>query len=47
MWAAPVLCASETIHTFSFAIKYGITASQLASNVYAYPTMTNYIKFLV
>jgi glutathione reductase (NADPH) len=39
--------AAETIHTFSFAIKYGITASQLATNVYAYPTMTNDIKFLV
>jgi glutathione reductase (NADPH) len=39
--------AAESIHTFSFAIKYGITAWQLANNVYAYPTMTNDIKFLV
>jgi glutathione reductase (NADPH) len=39
--------AAETIHTFSFAIKYGITAGELANNVYAYPTMTNDIKYLV
>ena len=39
--------AAEIIHTFSFAIKYGITASDLADNVYAYPTMTSDTKFLV
>ncbi len=39
--------AAEIIHTFAFAIKHGVTASELATTVYAYPTMTNDIKFLV
>ena len=39
--------AAEIIHIFSFAIKYGITAADLATNVYAYQTMTSDIKFLV
>ena len=39
--------AAEIIHIFSFAIKYGITAADLATNVYAYTTMTSDIKFLV
>jgi len=39
--------AAESIHTFSFAIKYGIRARELANNAYAYPTMTNDIRYLV
>ena len=39
--------AAEIIHTFAFAIKHGVTAAELAQTVYAYPTMTNDIKFLV
>lgn len=39
--------AAEIIHTFAFAIKHGVTASELAHTVYAYPTMTSDIKFLV
>jgi glutathione reductase (NADPH) len=39
--------AVEIINTFAVAIKYGVTASELGNIVYAYPTMTNDIKFLV
>ena len=39
--------AEEVIHLFAFAIKHGIAAAELASGVYAYPTFTSDIKFLV
>jgi len=39
--------APETIHLFAFAITYGVTAEQLAGAVYAYPTFSSDIKFLV
>lgn len=39
--------AQETIHLFSLAMKYGITAGELAKNVYAYPTFSSDIKYLV
>jgi len=39
--------APETIHLFAFAMTYGITAAQLGSTVYAYPTFMSDIKFLV
>ncbi len=39
--------APETIHLFAFAMTYGVTAAQLGSTVYAYPTFMSDIKFLV
>jgi glutathione reductase (NADPH) len=39
--------APETIHLFAFAMTYGVTAEQLGSTVYAYPTFMSDIKFLV
>ena len=39
--------AAEIIHVFALAMKHGITASELAETVYAYPTFTSDIKFLV
>ncbi|MBT7957613.1 MAG: NAD(P)/FAD-dependent oxidoreductase [Rhodospirillaceae bacterium] len=39
--------APETIHLFAFAITYGVTAEQLGSTVYAYPTFMSDIKFLI
>ena len=39
--------AEEIIHLFAFAIKHGVTASEIADTVYAYPTFASDIKFLV
>ena len=39
--------APETIHLFAFAMTYGVTAEQLSTTVYAYPTFMSDIKFLV
>ena len=39
--------AEETIHTFALAIEKGISASEIASRVYAYPTFHADLKFLV
>jgi glutathione reductase (NADPH) len=39
--------APETIHLFAFAMTYGVSAEQLGSTVYAYPTFMSDIKFLV
>jgi glutathione reductase (NADPH) len=39
--------AEEVIHLFSLAISHGITAEDLAGRVYAYPTFTSDLKFLV
>ena len=39
--------AEEIIHVFALAIKYGIPARELADGVYAYPTFTSDIKYLV
>ncbi len=39
--------AEELIHLFAMAINHGIPASELAGGVYAYPTFTSDIKFLV
>ncbi len=39
--------AQETIHTFALAIKHGLTAEDLGSMVYAYPTFNSDLRFLV
>ena len=39
--------AEEVIHLFAFAIKHAIAATQLAETVYAYPTFSSDIKYLV
>ncbi|MDA0653389.1 MAG: NAD(P)/FAD-dependent oxidoreductase [Proteobacteria bacterium] len=39
--------AEEVIHLFAFAIKYGVTAQEIGSSVFAYPTFTSDLKFLV
>ena len=39
--------AEETIHTFALAIEKGISASEIASRVYAYPTFHADLKYLV
>jgi len=39
--------AEEVIHLFAFAMKHGITASEMGSFVYAYPTFSSDVKFLV
>lgn len=39
--------AEEVIHLFAFAIKYGISAKQLAGSVYGYPTFSSDLKYLV
>ena len=39
--------ASETIHTFALAMQQGLTSSDLANNVYAYPTFHSDLKYLV
>lgn len=39
--------AEEVIHLFAFAIKFGIKAKDLAAGVYAYPTFSSDIKYLV
>jgi glutathione reductase (NADPH) len=39
--------SEEVIHLFAFAMKHGITAGQLAETVYAYPTFSSDLKFMV
>ncbi len=39
--------AEEVIHLFAFAIRHGINADSLASSVYAYPTFSSDLKYLV
>lgn len=39
--------AEEVIHLFAFAMKHGITSTELANTVFAYPTFASDIKFLV
>jgi len=39
--------AGEIVHLIAFAIKYGITVEVLKDEVYAYPTFSSDIKFLV
>ena len=39
--------AEETIHSFALAIEKNITAREIASRVYAYPTFHSDLKFLV
>ena len=39
--------AEEVIHLFAFAMKHGVTAEEIGSSVYAYPTFTSDLKFLV
>lgn len=39
--------AEETIHSFALAIEKGMTADEIASRVYAYPTFHSDLKFLV
>lgn len=39
--------ASEVINLFALAMKFGITAAQLADFPYAYPTMSSDVKYMV
>lgn len=39
--------AKEVIHAFAFAMKHGLKASELAEEVYAYPTFHSDLKYLV
>lgn len=39
--------AQEIIHTFAFAIRYGVDAAELKDFVYVYPTFTSDIRFMV
>ena len=39
--------AEELIHIFALAIRHGITAGDLRDTVYAFPTFSADIKFLV
>lgn len=39
--------AGETVHVFAMAMRHGITATSLREELYAYPTFTNDVKFLV
>lgn len=39
--------AEESIHLFAFAMRYGLSANELASQVYVYPTFANDVKALV
>lgn len=39
--------AAETVHTFAMAIEHGIAASTLKNTVYAYPTFSSDIKYLL
>ena len=39
--------AEEIIHLFAFAIKHGVTAGEIADTIFAYPTFSSDIKFLV
>ncbi len=39
--------AQEVIHTFALAMKYGISADDLSDFIYAYPTFTSDVRFLI
>ncbi|MCG8359157.1 MAG: NAD(P)/FAD-dependent oxidoreductase, partial [Kiloniellales bacterium] len=39
--------SEEVIHLFAFAIKHGITADAMADTVYAYPTFSSDLKFMI
>jgi glutathione reductase (NADPH) len=39
--------AADVIHTFAFAIRFGLTAKDLKDFIYAYPTNTSDVRFLV
>jgi glutathione reductase (NADPH) len=39
--------SEELIHLFAFAMRFGITASDLRDNVYAFPTYANDVKSMV
>jgi glutathione reductase (NADPH) len=39
--------AEEVIHLFAFAMKHGIDAEALAGSVYAYPSFSSDVKYLV
>jgi glutathione reductase (NADPH) len=39
--------AEEVIHLFAFAMKHGIDADALAGSVYAYPSFSADLKYLV
>ena len=39
--------AEEVIHLFAFAMKHGVNATALASTVYAYPTFSSDLKFIL
>ena len=39
--------SEEVIHLFAFAIKHGITAGAMADTVYAYPTFSSDLKFMI
>lgn len=39
--------AGETVHVYAMAMRYGVTADQLRTQLYAYPTFTNDVKFTV
>jgi glutathione reductase (NADPH) len=39
--------APEVVHTFAFAMKHGVTAKDIKSTVFAYPTFTSDIQYLV
>ena len=39
--------SEEIIHLFAFAMKHGLTTGDLSSTVYAYPTFTSDLKFML
>ena len=39
--------AEEIIHLFAFALKHGVPARELAGGLYAYPTFSSDLKFMV
>lgn len=39
--------SEEIIHLFAFAMKHGLTTADLADTVYAYPTFSSDIKFMI
>ncbi len=39
--------SEEIIHLFAFAMKHGLTTTDLADTVYAYPTFSSDIKFMI
>jgi glutathione reductase (NADPH) len=39
--------AAEVIHLFAFAMKHGVNAEELAATVYAYPTFSSDLKYML